>query len=163
MASVAPSCKIVAAPEVVFGVYDSTGPNAALPIGVGSYISVVCTRGSSGIQINLNEGANNVPGSPAHNPGRRMKSGNQYLNYQVHWAPSRAGGCSSYEHQIRAAKLCIVRPGGLAAPSSMPEDNDESDDLLPGLNAGEEVISPVCLYHYSWALLCLPVAPACIY
>lgn len=92
MASVAPSCKIVAAPEVVFGVYDSTGPNAALPIGVGSYISVVCTRGSSGIQINLNEGANNVPGSPAHRPGRRMKSGNQYLNYQVHWAPSRAGG-----------------------------------------------------------------------
>lgn len=87
-AQVARSCKIVSAPTVEFGTYDSTAAHRTTPLDAVSQVGVVCTTGSTGVGINFNGGENLGAASTQTNPIRRMKSGTNYLNYQIYTAPS---------------------------------------------------------------------------
>jgi spore coat protein U domain-containing protein, fimbrial subunit CupE1/2/3/6 len=78
--SVAQSCTLTTISTLAFGGYDPVGANAstALP-GTGS-VSVNCTKGSTGITIDLDGGAN-LTGSQ-----RRMKGATvttEFLNYSI--------------------------------------------------------------------------------
>jgi spore coat protein U-like protein len=77
--SVAQSCVVSATSTLAFGAYDPVGANFAAPLpGTGS-VSIRCTKGSSGITIDLDAGAN------ASGTQRRMVGGTSgdFLNYII--------------------------------------------------------------------------------
>jgi spore coat protein U-like protein len=85
-ATVPGSCKIVSHESVALGNYDATGIHGTGGVtlsGSGS-ISVLCTAGAIGVRIGMNNGSNGVPGSTDQIPSRRMRSGSNYLEYQIH-------------------------------------------------------------------------------
>jgi spore coat protein U-like protein len=76
-ASVAQNCTITTAP-VNFGAYDTITGTAVAGTGT---VNVACTKGSTGLTIDLNVGTN---GLAAVGTNRAMISGANYLNYDLY-------------------------------------------------------------------------------
>jgi spore coat protein U-like protein len=75
-ASVSANCTISAG-ALAFGAYDPVVTNAAADLDQTSTITVACTKGSTGT-VSLNNGSN------ASGSTRRMKSGTDFLNYEMY-------------------------------------------------------------------------------
>ena len=76
-ASVAANCTITTAP-VSFGVYDTIAGTAVSGNGT---VNVACTKGASGLTIDLSTGSN---GATAVGTTRAMNSGANTLNYELY-------------------------------------------------------------------------------
>lgn len=79
--SVAQSCVVSTTATVAFGAYDPVGANAASPLtNTGGSVSIKCTKGSTGVDIDLDKGANAGAGTQ-----RKMLGQNNgdLLNYNV--------------------------------------------------------------------------------
>lgn len=59
-AAVAQTCTITASPTLNFGTYDPIGVNASSPLTGTSTVSVKCTKGSSGITVDIGNGTHAV-------------------------------------------------------------------------------------------------------
>jgi spore coat protein U-like protein len=75
-ASVSANCTISAG-ALAFGAYDPVVTNAAADLDQTSTITVACTKGSTGV-VSLNNGSN------ASGTTRRMKSGTDFLTYEMY-------------------------------------------------------------------------------
>src|SRR5712691_5700247 len=77
-ANVVANCTITTGP-VAFGAYDPVVANAAAPLDTTGAVNVACTRGATGLRIDLNTGSNPLAGA------RRMLSGaTEYLTYELY-------------------------------------------------------------------------------
>jgi len=82
-ASVSTNCTITTGP-VAFGAYDPVGANAVTPLDATGAVNVACTRGATGLRIDLNTGSNPLAGA------RRMNLGvTEFLTYELYTDPTR--------------------------------------------------------------------------
>jgi len=84
-ANVAANCTITTS-AVAFGAYDPLVANAtaATPLDAAGAVNVACTRGATGLRIDLNTGSNPLAGA------RRMNLGvTEFLTYELYTDPTR--------------------------------------------------------------------------
>lgn len=87
-ASVSSSCKFTTLNDIDFGNYDIAGAQQTQDLHAESTMSIQCTQGSN-FSVYVSGGYNHRPFSPDGAPDRRMKSGTNYLSYQVYINPER--------------------------------------------------------------------------
>lgn len=86
-AAVAQNCT-VSTTTVGFGNYDPVVANASTALTATGSVAVKCTAGSTGVSIALDNGAN-------YSSGRRMKSGSNYLTYELYEPATLPSTCAS--------------------------------------------------------------------
>lgn len=122
-ASVPVSCKILEAPDINVGEYDT---NAVAEKEVTFIMRMQCTlaQGSNPmptVAVSISQGMNAAPGSTCDNPLRRMKSADgQYLNYRIDgYSSGRGFGCGvGYQNpQDAPAGISFSRVYAFNSPS----------------------------------------------
>ncbi len=81
-ASVSNNCTL-STPTFAFGSYDPIGTNASTPLDATADLTVTCTQGAS-TTITMDQGSNADTGSTAASPLRRLKTGSEYLSYNLY-------------------------------------------------------------------------------
>jgi spore coat protein U-like protein len=81
-ATVNANCLITAG-ALGFGTYDPVSANASSPLDGSATLSVTCTQGAAA-KIMLGQGSNADTGSNDGAPVRRMRTGTNYLSYQLY-------------------------------------------------------------------------------
>jgi spore coat protein U domain-containing protein, fimbrial subunit CupE1/2/3/6 len=118
-ASVAANCSISAG-ALAFGAYDPVTANASTDLDQTSTITVACTKGSTGV-VSLNNGSN------ASGSTRRMKSGTDFLSYEMYSDSGRstvwnASNTVSYTAASKATSGLTLY-GRVAAGQDVPVGN----------------------------------------
>ncbi len=104
-ASVANNCTISTA-AISFGAYDPLVANASAPLDSTGSVTITCTKGAT-TTIGLNTGAN---GANASGTTRAMKSGSDYLSYEIYQDTGRTTVWGN-------------SGGGLFTPAAAPDKN----------------------------------------
>ena len=103
-ASVTNNCSINGG-SLAFGAYDPLVTNAADPKDGSGTFTVACTKGASGVTIDLGQGQN-------YSTGRRMIAGGDAVNYQLY---SDSGRTTIWGSTSGGAALAVTAPTSKAA------------------------------------------------
>jgi spore coat protein U-like protein len=106
-ASVSQKCT-VSTSAVSFGEYDAVGTNATTALDAEGSLSIKCTKGSTSITLALDNGANYDSG----NSTRRLKSGTDYLNYNI-YQPTDGTANSACDHTTVWNTTNTLTPSGV--------------------------------------------------
>lgn len=113
-ASVSKVCTVSAA-TVAFGAYDPVSANAAADrLAPAAPITVTCTKGSTGVAIDLGQGGNYSA------PNRRMTDGADFLTYQLYKATDEASGSLCASPPSSGAGVWGSTSGGLTLTPLTP-------------------------------------------
>lgn len=103
-ASITQTCAITANP-IAFGAYDPVTANATVAATSTSTLDVRCTKGSSGVTVQLSTGAN------ASGNQKRMTNGTDFLSYSIFQPTTGVSGntaCSTTEWGAPTAALTVT-------------------------------------------------------
>jgi spore coat protein U-like protein len=103
-ATVSVNC-VVTAGTLAFGAYDPVVTNASAALDGSGTFTVACTKGATGVTIDLGQGAN-------YSGGRRMVAAGNYLLYQVY---SDAGRTTVWGSTSGGATVAVAAPASSAA------------------------------------------------
>jgi spore coat protein U domain-containing protein, fimbrial subunit CupE1/2/3/6 len=105
-ASVSQNCTVSTA-SVAFGAYDPVSANAATDlVAAAAPLTVTCTKGASGVTIDLGQGGHYSA------PNRRMSDGTDFLNYQLYMADTEADGAACHSPPSGGAGIWGSTSGG---------------------------------------------------
>jgi len=130
-AKVVTNCSISVSNNMDFGNYDPVGANAAggSALTATSDITVVCTKGSSGVTVGLDQGAN------ASATNRRLANAGEFLNYSIAddlgnaWTQSSStvGGVTTVTGSVGYANFTSAAAGVThRATATLPAGQDVS-------------------------------------
>ena len=112
-ASVSQNCTVSTA-TVAFGAYDPVAANAASDlVAPAAPLTVTCTKGATGVTIDLGQGGN-------YSTGRRMTDGTDFLDYQLYKASTEASGAACASPPSSGAGIWGSTSGGSTLTPSSP-------------------------------------------
>lgn len=132
-ATVAVNCTISTG-TLAFGSYDPVVANASADLDASGTFTVACTKGASGVTIDLGQGGN-------YSSGRRMASAGNFLPYQLHsnsartavWGSTSGGATVAVGAPASKAAVTHTVYGRIAAGEDVPAGS-YSDTVVATVN-----------------------------
>lgn len=121
------SCQITSTENLNFGNYDPLGIHEKLPGHSTGSISVVCTRGASGVKVALSQGSYASSGSGCASPARNMNGPNAArLGYMIYQDPSHSlpWGCDPESSITLPVFDGTLRPVSVFTYGVLPPNQD---------------------------------------
>jgi spore coat protein U-like protein len=131
-ATVSVNCAVTAG-TLAFGAYDPVVTNASAALDGSGTFTVACTKGATGVTIDLGQGAN-------YSGGRRMVAAGNYLPYQVY---SDAGRTTVWGSTSGGATVAVAAPASSAPATYTVYGRIAAAQDVPAGGYGDTVVATV--------------------